>query len=230
MKRLVFGVLLFCAWGAALYANPAPAAFLPISFSEEILYFELTETAWKVRGIYTFNNNNDFETRGLIQYPVSDFVWTEGRYPRKLNERREVQIFVKQLEPEEKPLGDQPQSSSRHIVIPVLEWGKAVVEISYTLPIPTEPDEYSLSRIPPGLINNLLKTPKVTYFVTTAQSWIRPMDKAKFVLKVDEGIKIKEVSFSGAELTVEDGKQVYTWEFYDFMPNTDFIVDYEVIK
>ncbi|MDD2331714.1 MAG: hypothetical protein PHI68_03565 [Candidatus Cloacimonetes bacterium] len=220
--------LLFLVWGM-VYANPAVPDAKPrvhLVFAEEILNFELSRGEWKVSGLYTFVNETNTDTSGIIRYPVADFLWT-GMFPAqgRLKES-EVLLQIRQIEPRDSVYSNKTISSRQPISISIEKWGRAVIEISYSMPIPSQPDSLTLEYIKKGRDQYIRDIPLACYYVTTAQSWNRTLDKAKFILKVDDDIKIKQLSFPDPEVHQEAGKTIYSWEYYDFTPGRDFIVDF----
>lgn len=73
----------------------------------------------------------------------------------------------------------------------------------------------------------LLKSNRVRYILTTTKSWNKPLKFADYKLVVDSGIVITSFSMEPQKRIVQGGKTVYFWQKKDFMPNTDFEVQFK---
>ena len=60
------------------------------------------------------------------------------------------------------------------------------------------------------------------YIITSTQSWGKPLGKAIYTLTAKSNIKIKSFSYLPDSVKELDGRKLYIWEKYDFMPEHDF--------
>lgn len=228
MKKLILYPLILWAMGMLLCANPVYIPHPSVKFSEESLHFELTKDEWKVRGIYTFVNQNEIGGSESIFYPISDFVWN-GNVNRNDNLLPiNTKISFKQIEPVVSELESWEADYGHVIRFHIESYETVVVEISYTLPIPDKPDAAAEKYISLSQDKILRKISMPSYYVKTAKKWGNRLLKANFVLSVDEGIKVNATSFPDPVITTQNGKKLYTWEYFDWSPDLDFLVDYEL--
>ena len=67
-----------------------------------------------------------------------------------------------------------------------------------------------------------LKGNSACYIISTANSWDAPLSYARYRLKLQEGISLSKPPFP---LQAVDNN-VYTWEFTDFRPQTEFRLEF----
>lgn len=74
--------------------------------------------------------------------------------------------------------------------------------------------------------SQVLKSNRAKYILTTTQNWGRPLKFADYKLVVDSGIVITSFSMEPQQKIIQGGKTVYFWQKTDFMPTSDFEVQF----
>lgn len=75
--------------------------------------------------------------------------------------------------------------------------------------------------------SQVLKSNRAKYILTTTQNWNNPLKNADYQLVVDSGIVITSFSIEPQKRIVQRGKTIYFWQKKDFMPVTDFEVQFK---
>jgi hypothetical protein len=75
--------------------------------------------------------------------------------------------------------------------------------------------------------SQVLESNCAKYILTTTQNWNKPLKIADYQLVVDSGIVITSFSMEPQKRIVQGGKTIYFWQKKDFMPLTDFEVQFK---
>ena len=67
----------------------------------------------------------------------------------------------------------------------------------------------------------------VKYIVTSTLQWLKPLKEARFQLVVDPGIQQINFSFPPNSEKYLNGKYVYQWQFKNFYPKRDFVINFK---
>ena len=73
----------------------------------------------------------------------------------------------------------------------------------------------------------VLKSNRAKYILTTTQNWNEPLKFADYKLVVDSGIVVTSFSMEPQKKIVQGDKTIYFWQKLDFMPTTDFEVQFK---
>jgi len=66
------------------------------------------------------------------------------------------------------------------------------------------------------------------YIVLTANSWAKALAYASYRVSLPQGKKIVHYPFDIPKVAIlEDGRQILSWEFHDFIPSRDFFIEWE---
>ncbi len=68
--------------------------------------------------------------------------------------------------------------------------------------------------------------PRVEYILTSTQLWRRPLKTAHFQLVADSALHIRSFSYPPANTKKHKDRMFYTWNFKDFYPTKNFIIDF----
>ncbi len=63
---------------------------------------------------------------------------------------------------------------------------------------------------------------RASYVLKTARSWSRPLAYGSYTLWLPEKAELIACPFDDPQRITKDGKDGYFWEFYDFIPDSDF--------
>jgi len=68
---------------------------------------------------------------------------------------------------------------------------------------------------------------KAKYILLTANEWKRALPYAEYKVILPRGTDILHFPFSEQEPELVEDKDLYRWEFYDFIPQEDFYISWE---
>ena len=68
----------------------------------------------------------------------------------------------------------------------------------------------------------------VTYILLSTQYWKKPFIQADYTLRVKSGIEIKNLFLPVDTSWTEQSYQYYQWQRFNYMPKTDFIIDFNI--
>lgn len=71
-----------------------------------------------------------------------------------------------------------------------------------------------------------IKGNKAEYIVTTTRTWQKPIEEATFQLITPAGMVIEKSSYPPADTLITSENQVYTWYFFNFMPEENMIFEW----
>jgi len=75
--------------------------------------------------------------------------------------------------------------------------------------------------------SQVLESNRAKYILTTTQNWNKPLKIADYKLVVDSGIVIISFTMEPQKKIVQGGKIIYFWQKKEFMPVTDFEVQFK---
>jgi len=197
MKRAWLVLILMASLGLAAQS----ASF---SFEGEKLDFHLRpdpETralTWELDGVYWFSNLSEEPLSQVIAFPVpSDSLCSTAQ---------DLSLKIVSY-------GD---SSS---VTLINQWPQG---FSFRLEAP----QRRLVALRIGY-HQILHGKTARYVLMTTNSWGRALPLSEISLRVDNSLRVKNISLSGYQLESLEGDALYTWSLSDFVAATDLIVELE---
>lgn len=168
-----------------------------LSFMQEDLNFKLTQHTFTVDGIYWFSNESNETIKQALFYP----------YPQDDYLGRAEFLALKLIQPLKGQVVNKRSESDKGFWFEVTLPAQTIMEcrIAY---------------------KQKLKANKAKYIVFTTISWGRPLEQAKFTLKVPHGLKITTLSLADYGIKHKLLHDVYRWELKNFRPEADFIVEF----
>ena len=167
-----------------------------LEFSSEDLQFTLYGDTWKVRGNYVFSNYSTEDITQQIYFPIPA--------DSTISAAQDLMISIK------KPL--EGQKCKMLAVKPEGFW--------FELSLPAQTITTCQIAYRQRLRGKLAK-----YILLTANSWGKPLEKAKYTLYVSNKLRIKKPPLPNPIIKQGWFHIKYTWEFTNYIPTCDFIVE-----
>lgn len=111
-------------------------------------------------------------------------------------------------------IGEQQQS------LPVYKIGPQ----GFWFQLSMQPQSYETVRI---RYQQILQANQASYVLLSALSWGKPLAYASYRLQLPKGSRLLHYPFSDPEFSTENEWDIYYWEFYDFVPKTNFEAAWE---
>lgn len=167
-----------------------------LEFTSEDLVFSLYGNVWKLKGDYVFSNYSTDVVTQQIYFPIPVDSTSSGAQDVTLS-------LVKSLPGQScKIMSVKPEGFWFELVLPAKTI--ATCKISYW---------------------QQLRGTKAKYILLTANSWGKPLEKAKYTLYVSNKIRVKKLSLPDPVFKQRWFSVRYIWEYSNFSPQTDFIVE-----
>ena len=87
-----------------------------------------------------------------------------------------------------------------------------------------QPQSYETVRI---RYQQVLHANQASYVLLTALTWGKPLAYASYSLHLPKGARLLHYPFVEPEISVQDGEDIYYWEFYEFVPEVNFEAAWE---
>jgi hypothetical protein len=68
---------------------------------------------------------------------------------------------------------------------------------------------------------------KAEYILTSTSTWKKPLEKATFIVNADANIHISGFSYKPDSSYSKNGREIYTFHKVNFMPEKNFIINFE---
>lgn len=169
-------------------------------FYKEKLEFELSESGFSVNGAYFFRNNAKDTIRQFLLYPFPDKA--------KIGDITVVEGASIYPDKKNDVVVGWNQKAAR-LRLFILPFDTAVLNIRY---------------------NQALVRKQAEYILTSTQRWQKPLEDAMIRMHLPMDLKIDSLSYDADEMVFTDVGLMYTWRFYEFMPQQNFFVSFSKIN
>ncbi len=189
----------FCLAGLLLLACLSLAAAGPgsLEFIQEELEFKLDQDWFKVNGNYWFSNNTGNVVIRQLFFPIP---------ADSLNAPAErVKLKLKDPLPGQK--------------VKILSVSQQGFWFELSLPAQTIAECHISYR-------QKLKGNSARYVLRSTQSWGKPLELAKYTLITSNKLQVLKLTLSDPEISVRGGRRCFRWEYQNYLPDTDFEVEF----
>lgn len=164
-----------------------------LSFETEQLSFTVQDSLWHLEGEFGFLNSSPQKVRKTIVFPVLE----DSLQSRAMC----ISVSVS--------TGDD------NIPLPVYDIGPKGFCFSLQMP----PESFQIIRI---RYRQKLRAKQASYVLLSALSWGKALAYGSYELSLPQDLRLIKHPFGKPAFRQTEGKNVYYWEFYDFMPEEDF--------